>query len=643
VLLQLEELETRALLSASSATPVPQGTAAANEVVQPSLIVYPQSGPGHPQATPAISGYTPTQIQQAYGVSSLLSGGTNGKGETIAIVDAYYDPDIVNDAKTFNTQFSLQQFNVTGGPTLKVVASGGGSASKLSQDSTGGWQLETSLDVEWAHAIAPQANILLVEAPSESLTDLMGAVQYAANQPGVVTVSMSWGEYEVSNESSYDSYFKPKTSSNTKGAQAGVTFVAASGDSGAGPIYPATSPNVLAVGGTTLSTTTSSSGATTYKSESAWSGSGGGVSGFEGEPSYQHNQSSINKAFGYPNVEVYNPVTGTYSYYYSRMTPDVAYNADPSSGFAIYDSIASPDYGTVAGWNEVGGTSAGAPQWSAIVALADQQRAAKQEKPLDTNQVQNTLYNTLGTTTYTQVFHPITTGSNGFSAAYGYNLATGLGTPKANNLVPFLANTTIPQGQLPTVKGSGDGIASSGAGTSLSTLTTLVGSSGRAQPGVGQYTSSGSLSISLAPNGANTLSGQTAAANAPASSPVTSSFSTTDAETSAATFASSLVDNLSTLTPASLFASVGNTTPAAATNAPAAQTNALFGASGWNGSDLSWRQSSLGLLTPKGDPMADTSNGEDFSPGDIPGLVHHDKGGPGEGGNTEAASQERKL
>ena len=539
VLLQLEELETRALLSSSSATPFPPATPPKNEAIPPStppattldahpmLTVSPQKVSA--QQTPGISGYTPQQIQQAYGFDQIapVNGHTiNGAGETIAIVDAFYDPAITSDANTFSSQFNLPLFNSPGGPTLTAVASGGGSASSLQQDSTGGWPLETSLDVEWAHAMAPQANILLVEAPDESNTSIFNAVQYAASQPGVVAVSMSWGVNEFPGETSYDSTFIPPKSNP------GVAFVAASGDYGAGAIYPAASPYVLSVGGTTLGGSTSSTGgggggtsgfgtsgfgsssffswgssfgtffaksasvrpggglyagsgslsiapdATTgggsnpnYPGESAWSGSGGGPAAYEGYPSYQYGQPWIAQNYGYPdNVEVTNYFTGTTNYYSSRMTPDVAYNADPNTGYAIYDSIAAPDYGTVAGWNEVGGTSAAAPQWSAIIALSDQARMAQGGTALDTNQVLNTLYNTLGSDptnpTYTSVFHDITTGSNGYAAGPGYDLATGLGSPIVNNLVPLLANTTIAQGGLPTITGSGYGGNGGGSGFS---------------------------------------------------------------------------------------------------------------------------------------------------------------------------------
>src|SRR5207245_1555224 len=133
---------------------------------------------------------------------------------------------------------------------------------------------EAALDTQWAHAIAPNARILLVEAKSSSGTDLLNAVDYARNRADVVAVSMSWGGGEFSSEAAYDFHF---TSSH------GVVFFASSGDSGAGAEWPSVSPNVVAVGGTTLSF--DSNGNLSW--ESAWSGSGGGVSAYEPQPGYQ--------------------------------------------------------------------------------------------------------------------------------------------------------------------------------------------------------------------------------------------------------------------------------------------------------------------------------------------------------------------
>ncbi len=243
----MEELELRALLSRTL-------------IGQPTFVIGPLAGDG-----PG-GGFTPAQIETGYGYSSISFNGTagTGQGETIAIVDAYNDPNIQSDLNTFDSEFSLAAL------TVKVVNESGG--SKLpGADPTGGWELEESLDVEWAHAMAPSASITLVEASSDSLSDLLTAVGYAAGHANVV--SMSWGGSEFSGETSYDSDFD----------QAGVAFVASSGDEGAPALWPAASPNVLGVGGTALTLTSNNA----WSSETGWSGSGGGPSAYESQPSYQ--------------------------------------------------------------------------------------------------------------------------------------------------------------------------------------------------------------------------------------------------------------------------------------------------------------------------------------------------------------------
>ncbi len=222
------------------------------------------------------SGYTPAQITAAYGLNAITftssAGATvkgDGSGETIALIEMYHDPNLASDLATFDAAYGLPT------PTLNVVDQAG------NQTNTG-WAQEESLDVEWAHAIAPGASILVVEAaPADSATqqlqNLLNAVNTARNTAGVVVVSMSWGFSEMSNESSFDTYF------TTPSGHAGITFIAASGDDGVVE-YPAASPNVLSVGGTTLNL--SSSGG--YGSETAWASSGGGYSQYELEPSYQH-------------------------------------------------------------------------------------------------------------------------------------------------------------------------------------------------------------------------------------------------------------------------------------------------------------------------------------------------------------------
>ena len=244
-------------------------------------------------AAPATAPYTPAELQTAYGFDSITFNGVagTGSGETIAIVDSYDDPNIQADLNTFDAAFGLPN------TTVIRVNQTGGTNSYPASDSTGGWELEESLDVEWAHAMAPGATIMLVEASSDNNSDLFAAVSYASSHANVV--SMSWGASEFSGEAGNDStYFD----------HAGVAFVASSGDSGAPPIYPAASPNVLAVGGTTLTL----GAGNVWSSETGWSGSGGGLSAYESQPSYQNGV-----------------VTQSSS---ARANPDVAYDADPNTG-----------------------------------------------------------------------------------------------------------------------------------------------------------------------------------------------------------------------------------------------------------------------------------------------------------------------
>ncbi len=272
--------------------------------------------------------------------------------------------------------------------------------------------VETSLDVEWAHAIAPGANIVLVEASNDSLSSLYNAVSQASILPGVSVISMSWGTNEYDGEWADNSVFLTPTGHTNE------TFVAASGDQGAwsGPTFPSVSPNVLAVGGTTL---TVGSG-NTYSGESGWTGSTGGFSGLDNGFQY---------SLSIPSYQVAT-LTASGLDYGIRTTPDVSFNANPSSGVAVYDSV---QYGGQSGWFQVGGTSAAAPAWAGLVAITDQGLALAGKSPLSTNQLQTELYSLPN-----NAFHDITTGFNGYSAKAGYDLVTGLGTPVANVLVPDL-------------------------------------------------------------------------------------------------------------------------------------------------------------------------------------------------------------
>ncbi|PAJ83577.1 S53 family peptidase [Burkholderia ubonensis] len=343
--------------------------------------------------TATVAGLTPALARHAYGFDTIAN---QGDGVVVAIVDAYDDPRIESDLGVFSNAFSLPPCTTSNGCFTKVYARG----SKPRGDA--GWSLEMALDVEWVHAIAPKAKIVLVEAASASFNDLMAAVDVAV-QRGASVVSMSFGGNEFSGESGFDGHF---------GAP-GVTFVASSGDSGTGTEYPAASPYVVAVGGTTLSTDRYGN----YVGEAAWSGSGGGVSSGEAEPAGQS---------AWPI-----PVAG------KRGVPDVSYDANPSSGFAVYDSVT---YQGQSGWFQVGGTSAGAPQWSALVAIANSLRAAAGKARL--SGTYDVLY-AAGKTAYGSNYHDVTTGANGScgaicTAAGGYDYVTGLGSPLAPSLVQAL-------------------------------------------------------------------------------------------------------------------------------------------------------------------------------------------------------------
>ncbi|RYL92308.1 peptidase S8 and S53 subtilisin kexin sedolisin [Sporolactobacillus sp. THM7-4] len=330
--------------------------------------------------------YNPAQIKKAYGLDQLSKTGT---GQTIAVVDAYGSPTIQNDVNTFDQQFGLPN------ASLEIVYPQG------KPTTNGGWALETALDVEWAHALAPGAKIMVIGTKSASISDLVGGIDYATSQ-GATVVSNSWGGSEFSSELSYDSHFN----------HSGITYLASSGDNGYGSSWPAVSPYVVSVGGTTLNLT--STGA--YSSESAWSGSGGATSSYESIPSYQTNWSDI---------------VGT-----KRGFPDVAFDADPNTGVYVYSS--TRDQGQK-GWFQVGGTSFSSPAWAAMIALANEGRM----QTLSSLDVLNNIYSTAGSTGssgYMTNFHDITSGSNGYQAAPGYDLDTGIGSPIANQYLPVLSS-----------------------------------------------------------------------------------------------------------------------------------------------------------------------------------------------------------
>jgi subtilase family serine protease len=274
-----------------------------------------------------------------------------------------------------------------------------------------GWAGETALDVERAHTIAPGARLVLVVAQTDSLKDLLGAVDYAVDVVGANVVSMSWGFSEFSGEVKLDSHFQ----------KAGVTFVTSSGDSGEDVQWPAASPYVLSVGGTSLYL----DGNGNYSSETSWAGSGGGISAYEGLPFYQT---------GWLEAP-------------GRGVPDVSYVGDPNTGVEV----------VFEGFLYIfGGTSVGAPQWAGLIALS---KSLSRPRGVDSvNQAVYavaSLYNSF--TIDSTYFYDVVSGSNGPDpddfATPGYDLVTGLGSPVGQNLVLALTTLSpVPPARLLNVK-----------------------------------------------------------------------------------------------------------------------------------------------------------------------------------------------
>ena len=324
---------------------------------------------------PNTSYFSPQWLGGAYGDNNIYFGSAvgNGAGQTIAIVDAYNDPNIAADLATYDATFGL-----AAPPSFSVVNQTGGSTlpadrpNECAGPNNVDWEFEESIDVEWAQCIAPGANIVLVEANTDQNTDLYSAVKEAAKLGTVV--SMSWGGSEASNEhSKYDGDF----------TTTGVTFLAATGDGGSPGEYPAYSPDVVAVGGTNL---TANSNTYAWEYETAWSDSGGGTSQYESEPSFQDAVQSTGK----------------------RTIPDVS--ADAGVGVWICDSFDNTN--GEGDWYGAGGTSVACPIWAGLIAIADQGRVTSGQSVLTgSTQTLPALYQLEENDSAD--FHDITSGSNG--------------------------------------------------------------------------------------------------------------------------------------------------------------------------------------------------------------------------------------
>lgn len=369
--------------------------------------------------------YDPTQIRNAYDIPSTLT----GAGQTIVIVDAYGDPTIEEDLATFDTVFGLPA-----PPSFTVY--GGSSTQTAGPHEAAGWALETALDVEWAHAIAPGAAIVLVEASNSSGNEINAAEKkYVSRYTGSI-LTQSFGINENAVRGNGNNIQVKQANRNYQAfARMGITVLASAGDEGATtgtssntPSYPASDPWVTGVGGTQGDEfpyglcPSSSSDVCTYGGETVWNepatidvpaATGGAPSQLFASPPYQ------------------TEITG----YDMRTTPDVAYNAALNGGVLVFLG----PYVYI-----VGGTSAGSAQWAGIFALVNEARAGNGKGPIGF--ANPALYGIYDTSRYATDFHDITSGNNtlagqpvqGYPAGQGYDLATGLGTPDVANLIADL-------------------------------------------------------------------------------------------------------------------------------------------------------------------------------------------------------------
>ena len=373
------------------------------------------------QTTTPAQCYGPAQVRAAYGVDKLTH--LNGAGKTIVIIDAFQSPTIQSDLATFDTLFGLPA------PTFNIIAPDGLTPFDQNDPNQTGWAGEITLDVEYAHAIAPAATIDLVLAKSNDDANILSATKFAIDHNLGDVISQSFGEAEQCMD---PALFTQQTALFAQAVKKHITVLASSGDQGAaqptcdGTSFfkaastPASDPNVTGVGGTFLD----ADGITgAYHGETAWNepdfaaAGGGGFSVKFKTPAYQKSR--------------HLPMRGV---------PDVAYNAAINAGVLAVWSSSGLGANLVFGF---GGTSAGSPQWAGLVALADQLRRGR------IGDINPALYAiTQSSKVYHGLFHDITVGDNtyhgavtvnGFAAKQGWDAATGLGSPKANVLVPALA------------------------------------------------------------------------------------------------------------------------------------------------------------------------------------------------------------
>jgi len=447
------------------------GVAASSSAASPLLQVGPQAvaaaaaGPNYGLfkcqvvgLSPGTTCYDPYQIRHAYAVDTAIAAGFDGAGKTIVIVDAFQSPNIVQQLNMFDAFYGLPGLNGLGNPndsslgTFTQIAPDGLTTFVSGNRNMTGWAEEISLDVLWAHAIAPGANITLVLAKTNQNTDLLSAVQYAVNNNLGDVISQSYGE----NESCVDpTSLAALHQVYANATMKGITIFASSGDDGSAQgscdgstavqavSWPASDPLVTSVGGTELHAAryclpslgcdpTSNPVPGTYEGEVVWNesvtgfgASGGGLSVVFNEPSYQKAALPGGKQLG---------------------VPDVSYSAAVLHGVLTYLNIP----GVAPGFYLFGGTSAGSPQWAAIMSIADELAGS------DLGFINTAMFHlSHSQSQYARTFFDITTGNNsfagvpGFSAGPGWDPATGLGSPSALNLASDLVHFVSP----------GDGVA----------------------------------------------------------------------------------------------------------------------------------------------------------------------------------------
>jgi kumamolisin len=337
-------------------------------------------------------------------------GPQNGGWGAIAIVDAFDNPYAAGELATFDAHFGLPAANF-----VQVYANGNGSCT--TPPFNAGWGLEESLDIEWAHVMAPKATIILVEACSNSYTDLLYAEAVAGNlvqnSYGGGDVTNSWGSGEFGGETAYDLYFGYYYPFKT-------AYFASAGDSGCGAAYPSSSPWLVSAGGTTVNRTATLA----FHDESCWAGSGGGTSSQE---TYVTGFTGGNTG---PWADYQYPIFGQSN----RSTPDMSFNADPNSGVVVYDCAYAS--GTCH-YYQVGGTSVSSPSLAGIVNNAANKLGTGHTNPTTGNgyytaEEDNLLYSQLGAVAArSKNFYDVKTGSNGCAVGAGWDYCTGVGSPRA--------------------------------------------------------------------------------------------------------------------------------------------------------------------------------------------------------------------